>query len=228
MQTQSVVGNSTITIDTWIDALQAQYNRYRRAGWDFLFLLRDGIDALPRNDHERAKLYQDIGNQLNLAVHTLQNYVSAARKPYATLAQELDLEIGHLDAVLGLADDVAEDVLKLAAEQAWSVAQTRKEAYPRRNNPDIGKQTVSDVERFLSANEEQTDDVPYGRDSIHYQDYAADADNFFTDEDNSITGHDGPDHSQGWWTMPMPELAAILRRYRDEGEIATLIDALLR
>lgn len=228
MQTQTLT-KPTITIDTWIDALQAQYNRYKRAGWDFIFLLRDGIDALPRNDHERAKLYQDISNQLNLAVHTLQNYVSVARKPYATLAQELDLEIGHLDAVLGLADDVAEDVLKLAAEQGWSVAQTRKEVWTRKNAPDIGKQAVSDVERFLSANatQEQTDDVPYGRDSIHYQDYAADADDSLADDTIAID-HDWTDHSQGWWNMPMPELAAILRRYRDEGEIATLIDALLR
>ena len=226
MQTQTIT-KPTITIDTWIDALQAQYNRYKRAGWDFIFLLRDGIDALPRNDHERAKLYQDISNQLNLAIHTLQNYVSAARKPYAELAQELDLEIGHLDAVLGLADDIAEDVLKLAAEQGWSVAQTRKEVWTRKSAPDIGKQAVSDVERFLSANtaQEQSDDVPYGRDSIHYQDYATEADdNLWTNEAQITLTNDNV------LTIPREPLqaAAILRAEFNEGEIATLIDALLR
>ena len=214
MQTQTI-SNSTITIDTWIDALQAQYNRYRRAGWDFLFILRDGIDALPRNDHERAKLYQDISNQLNLAVHTLQNYVSAARKPYAELAQELDLEIGHLDAVLGLADDVAEDVLKLAAEQAWSVSLTRKEAWTRKSTPDIGKQAVDDVERFLSANEpqEEADDEPAYVDNAMY-----------------ASEFDMPWNADARISIPREPLqaAAVLRAEFSEGEIATLIDALLR
>lgn len=214
MQTQTLT-KPTITIDTWIDALQAQYNRYKRAGWDFIFLLRDGIDALPRNEHERAKLYQDISNQLNLAVHTLQNYVSAARKPYATLAQELDLEIGHLDAVLGLADDVAEDVLKLAAEQGWSVALTRKESWTRKNAPDIGKQTVNDVERFLSSDEprELSDGEPAYTDNAMYD-----------------SEFDMPWNADARISIPREPLqaAAVLRAEFSEGEIATLIDALLR
>ena len=214
MQTQTLT-KPTITIDTWIDALQAQYNRYKRAGWDFIFLLRDGIDALPRNDHERAKLYQDINNQLNLAVHTLQNYVSAARKPYATLAQELDLEIGHLDAVLGLADDVAEDVLKLAAEQAWSVSLTRKEAWTRKSTPDIGKQAVSDVERFLSSDEPRE---------------LSDGEPAYTDNAMYASDFDIPWNADARISIPREPLqaAAVLRAEFSEGEIATLIDALLR
>ena len=148
----------------WLSGIASAYGRYCRAGWEFIFLLRDGIDTLPRNDQERAKLYEDTYHLTGLSIHTMQNYVSAARKPYAQTACELGLEIGHLDAVLGLDDEIAEDVLKLAAEESWPVARTRKEAWARKDVPDVGKELADAVDRMLS------DDEPPYNDNAMYDD----------------------------------------------------------
>lgn len=84
------------TRQKWLDQLYTIFSRYKAAGWDFIFLLRDGIDELPRTTDERMRLYEDASSITGQAVKTLQNYVSAARKPCADLAKDLDLEIGHL------------------------------------------------------------------------------------------------------------------------------------
>lgn len=184
----------------WLSQIMNAYGRYCRAGWEFIFLLRDGIDALPRNEQERYSLYEDTFHLTGLSIKTQQNYVSAARKPYAMLAQELGLEIGHLDAVLGLEDQIAEDVLKLAAENFLTIAQTRKEAWARKAAPDIGKQLADAADDYLSGD----DEPPYNDNAM------------YTDEPASLD------------RMPVPDLADYIRREYDEGEIAALIAALLR
>lgn len=187
------------TRQKWLTEIERAYNRFKRAGWEFIFLLRDGIDALPRTDQERAELYEDAASATGLSVHTLQNYVSAARKPYARLAQTKGLEMGHLDAVQGVAPEIAEGILLDAAENSWSVARTRTEAYPRKNAPDVGKQLADAAEQFLAD-----DEPPYNDNAM------------YTDEPASLD------------RMPVPDLADYIRREYDDGEIAALIDALLR
>jgi len=210
------------TIEKWLLTLDQQYKRYKRAGWEFIFLLRDGIDALATNDDVRANLYQDAADQLGLAVHTLQNYVSAARKPYAKLAHNLDLEIGHLDAVLGLEPEAAEYLLRYAAEQGLTIAQLRKEAWNHKSSvPNVGNSatpTADAVDKLLA------DDVPFSRDSIQYKDYDAEADELA----GSASAYDWTDGE--YISVPCdPVLAAqVLRQQFDAGELATLIAELVR
>lgn len=200
----TLIQSTDTTRQKWLEEIERAYNRFKRAGWEFIFLLRDGIDALPRNDQERAELYEDAASATGLAVHTLQNYVSAARKPYARLAQTKGLEMGHLDAVQGVAPEIAEGILIDAAENAWTVARTRAEAYPRRTTPDVGKQLADAADDYLSA-----DKTPWESDA----DPAA-----------------GPAWNDDFLTIPREPVAAaqVIRREYDEGEIAALIDALLR
>ena len=114
-----------IDVSDWLTQLDLAYARAKRAGWEFLFVLRAGVDQFGRNDPERMQMYENAATQLNLSVKTLQNYVSIVRNPVAQKAIELDLEIGHADAVLGLTEERAEDVLSQAAERGLTVAQTR-------------------------------------------------------------------------------------------------------
>jgi hypothetical protein len=195
----TLIQSNELLRERWLHALQAAAERLKRAGWEFLELLRDGIEQLPRTNEERAKLYEDASSATGLAVHTLQNYVSALRKPYAKLAHELDLDFGHLVEVQGLEEEIAEDVLQKAAENAWSVSRTRKEAWARKNAPDVGKQLADAAEQFLAD-----DEPPYNDNAM------------YTDEPASLD------------RMPVTKLADYIRREYDEGEIAALIDALLR
>ena len=114
-----------IDVSDWLTQLDLAYARAKRAGWEFLFVLRAGVEQFGRNDPERMQMYENAATQLNLSVKTLQNYVSIVRNPVAQKAIELDLEIGHADAVLGLTEERAEDVLSQAAERGLTVAQTR-------------------------------------------------------------------------------------------------------
>jgi len=226
MQTQMIaerIAPEVATVEKWLIVLAQQYGRYKRAGWEFVFLLRDGIDALATNEHARANLYQDAADQLGLAVHTLQNYVSAARKPYAKLAYSLELEIGHLDAVLGLDAEEAYSALHHAAANRFTIAQLRKWVWDRRNSiPVVGNgatPTADAVERLLQA-----DDVPYGRDSIQYKDYDAHA----PAGDNYVL----PDAYDADAYIAVPRnpvyAAQVLRQQFDAGELATLVAELIR
>ena len=210
------------TVEKWLATLDQQYRRYKRAGWEFVFLLRDGIEALATNDNARANLYQDAADQLGLAVHTLQNYVSAARKPYAKLAYNLDLEIGHLDAVLGLEPEAAEDMLRYAAEQGLSIAQLRKYVWSNKATvPDDGNSATPTADAVASM---LADDVPFSRDSIQYKDYDAQAEALAGDSD-ACDWTDGE-----YISVPCdPVLAAqVLRQQFDAGDLATLIAELVR
>lgn len=198
------------TVSEWLTTLDQQYQRYKRAGFEFIFLLRDGIDALPRNDNERAALYHDVSDQVGLTVHTLRNYVSSARKPCAALAQELSLEIGHLDAVAGLDDEMAEDALRLAGEQRWTVSQLRAHVFKQKNTvPDIGKTPTADaIDRDLAGD----DEPPYADDKQY-----------------DCTLPDAYD-SDAFIAIPREPVAAarMLLREFDAGQIAALVAELVR
>lgn len=193
----------------WLSQIASSYGRYCRAGWEFIFLLRDGIDALPRNDQERTDLYEQTYHLTGLSVKTQQNYVSAARKPYAHLAMDLGLEIGHLDAVLGLEDETAEDLLKLAAENSWTVARLRSEAWRYKPTPDIGKQMADAADRMLAGDD---DEPPYNDNTTYNNDGP------MWDEPNAYDNED-------FVYVPREPLAAArkIKATFDAGDIATLV-----
>lgn len=119
-------------LSEWLAQLDAAYSMAKVAGWEFLFTLRAGIDQFGRNDIRRMEVYELAANQIGLNVRTLQNYVSVTRKGFTQMAVALDLDMGHANAVLGLDDEHAEDVLQLAAERGLSVAETRRLAWNHR------------------------------------------------------------------------------------------------
>lgn len=198
-----------VTVSTWLNTLDQQYQRYKKAGFEFIFLLRDGIDALPRNDVERMALYREAADRVGLAVHTLQNYASSARKPYAHMAHEYGLEIGHLDAVAGLDDEAAEDALTLAGEQLWPVARLRGHVFVVKSmNPDVGNTPTADaIDRTLAD-----EDPPYADDKQYEYTLPAayDADEYIALPRNPV------------------QAAVVLRAQFSGAELAVLVTELAR
>lgn len=121
------------TVSEWLSRLDDSYSRAKRAGWDFIVTLRDGIDQFGRTDHRKADLYELAANQIGVSARTLQNYVSMSRSVVASIAIDLDLDFNHANAALGLSEDVARDLLTTAAEQGWEPARVRKEAWAHKN-----------------------------------------------------------------------------------------------
>lgn len=132
--TTAIINRERRYVDTsdWLTQLDAAYSMAKTAGWEFLFTLRAGIDQFGRSDFRRMEMYELAATQIGLNVRTLQNYVSVTRKGYVQMAVALDLDMGHANAVLGLDDEHAEDVLQTAAERNLSVAETRRLAWGHR------------------------------------------------------------------------------------------------
>lgn len=151
-------------VQTWLIVLEEKFAAHKKTGWDFILHLRDGIATFGANDAEKMALYEAAADQLDVSVHTLQNYVSAARKPIQSMVQELGLEIGHLVAVQGLDHDVAQDIVQLAAERRMSVSLLRKHVFAYNSPPiapavpDVGNwTTIEDAEQWPDPHD---DDAP--------------------------------------------------------------------
>lgn len=107
---------------TWIADVGNAYELYQSSGWNLVNVLAKGISDL-RSRTDKSVLYQRVHEQYpSLSVKRMQNLVSLARKPYTKQAQELGLEIAHVEAVLGLPDEEAEALLLDAAEQSLSAS----------------------------------------------------------------------------------------------------------
>lgn len=124
-------------VSNWLACVESSYAAAQRSMWEFLLVLRAGVDQFGRTDHAKAELYEAAAVAIGRSAKTIQNYVSASRKPTTELAIELGLELGHAVAVLGLDNERAEGVLLEAAENGLSVEATRYIAH--RPIPDIGK-----------------------------------------------------------------------------------------
>jgi phage N-6-adenine-methyltransferase len=112
-----------------------------RIGWTIAYTLRDELEDLKAElgeQYNEKAILEQLGGALSKSWKTLYNYVNIARKPWAELAQELELTIGHGDAVLGLEDTVAEDLLRQAAEQQISETHLRSIVWVRNNVPGSG------------------------------------------------------------------------------------------
>lgn len=128
-----------VDVSDWLTKLDGSYSKAKRAGWEFLHILRNGVDQFGRTDHAKADLYQLAAQQIGIAPTTLQDYASTMRKPSTATAIGLDLEMGHAVAVLGLDDEVAISVLTDAAENGLSVQATRRLAWDYKNPSLDGK-----------------------------------------------------------------------------------------
>jgi len=189
----------TDTIQDIVD----EYENYRESGWRYLIKLRDAVDTYARTDPAKMTIYQSVASQINRSVKTLQNKVSIARKTYSQLAYDLGLEFEHVAAVAHLDDPEAEALLHEAAENFLDPSELGYIAKKRYStSPDNGNSatpTADAAERFLSD-----DEPPYNDNAM------------YTDEPASLD------------RMPVTKLADYIRREYDDGEIAALIDALLR
>ena len=177
--------NYTFTdVSTWLDHLGRSYEKVRTAGWEFVYILVDGLDQFGRTDHAKMELYELANQQTGLSVKTLQDYASTARKPSTRLAIELGLEKGHAKAVLGLDNDEAEAILTEAAEQGLSVESTRWLARQR-------KETYRDIP--ISSTEPANEEPPLANPEHarlytngtngHVDDYEQQAEQFAENED---------------------------------------------
>ena len=124
-----------VDVSSWLDKVGRTYDNAKMTMWDFVMTLAAGIDQFGRNDPKREELYELASLQLGLAIGTLKTYVSAARSPVASLAIEKDLTFQHARAVLGLAEDVADDLLSQAVANGWSAERLSNKAWVERNGP---------------------------------------------------------------------------------------------
>ena len=165
---------STLDLSSLTDELSKLWAAHLNYGWRFLFCLRDRLDELKEElgtQYKEQELLQQIGAALDMKPKTLWNKVNVARKPWAYLAHDLALTIGHGDAVLGLDDEVAEDLLQRAAEQLWTVSELRREVYMSKlmiRERDTGHVMVEQVHPPVNGNgiayqydTAEDDDTPY-------------------------------------------------------------------
>lgn len=174
----------------WLVDLGSALDLYQRSGWNFVAVLAKGIDDLSRRK-EKTALYADAHAQYpKLSIKRMKNLVSLSHKPYCKLAKDLELEIAHVEAVLGLSDDEAEAILLEAAENGLSAnaigATLRKKrqanvAYP--DSPDNGNQ------RSINDDVLADNDVPFdtSKPNVLYEnadDYSDEADAYAGDPAN--------------------------------------------
>lgn len=134
MEVTISTSNYTFTdVSCWLERLDHAYGRARLAGWEFIYILRAGVDQLGRTDHAKAELYELASAQVGLATRTLQTYVSAARSPNANIAIEMGLTFQHARAVLGLPEGVAESMLADAVAGGWEPERLSREAWVKKN-----------------------------------------------------------------------------------------------
>lgn len=137
-----------IDVSSWLDRVGRTYDNAKMTMWDFVMTLAAGIDQFGRNDPKREELYELAGHQLGLTIGTLKTYVSAARSPVASLAIEKDLTFQHARAVLGLDEDVADDLLSQAVAGGWAPERLGHEVWAKKK----GLPSPYDSQRTLTGN----------------------------------------------------------------------------
>lgn len=165
-----------VDVSNWLDQLDRVYDNAKASMWHFAATLAAGIDQFGRTDPRKRELYEMASNQLGLTIGTLQTYVSAVRSPVASLAIEKDLSFQHARAVLGLAPEVADDLLDQAVANGWAPEKLGHEAWAKKNGLP-SQRTLNSTPATYEATE--IDDVPF---SHHSTDDSATYDSLWTDE----------------------------------------------
>lgn len=133
-------------ISEWLQMLDNLNEVRKQTPWEMADLMKQGIDAFCQDKNEIADLYNLASEQLEISRKTLMNYVSCART-FPPERRRERLEIGHHIAVLGMDEEVQDDILSKAESQGWTVAQVRKEvAAPSNDKPWI---RPTEVERLF-------------------------------------------------------------------------------
>lgn len=228
-----------VDVSNWLDQLDRVYDNAKASMWHFAATLAAGIDQFGRTDPRKRELYEMASNQLGLTIGTLQTYVSAVRSPVASLAIEKDLSFQHARAVLGLAPEVADDLLDQAVANGWAPEKLGHEAWAKKNGLP-SQRTLSSAAATYDATE--IDDVPFShqprnddgyvwdtqREQWRHVDQPADFDGLWTDDrissmvqaascDVEYTDADGMiDYRQ---YVLADDVCRLLRTMRDEYEI---------
>lgn len=163
--------NAFIDIPDWLTQLDISYGRFRKAGWDFLLVLRAGVDQFGRTDHAKAELYELASQQTGLAVSTLITYVSTVRSPISPVAIELGLTFSHARAALGMEPEAANDLLTKAAENSWTPERVSQEAWISKASVRKSRTPNGDGE----ASNHATDEPPYNDNSQYTDEWTAPA-----------------------------------------------------
>ena len=188
---------STYTdVTTWVADVDEAFQLHQKSGWNWANVAKRGFDSLSKR-YDKTALYDHLQTQNpRMTRKRMQNIMSMMNKPYCKLAQDLELDIAHVEAVLGVSDDEAESLLLDAAEQSLSasaiggIIRERKQAM--QPVPVVGNERVSAV---VAPNHATDDDPPFARTqgNVLYDDLDATAERLagssaaynYTDDDES-------------------------------------------
>lgn len=124
-----------------------------QSGWSFSHALRNALDTVCFDGHQRADFLTDVSTQTGLSVKRLQNIVSLSRNPSALLAADMGLEISYGETVAGLDENKAEYFLsKVADGQIQTVSSLRREIWmhtspPQATTSDLAPRPVQPITR---------------------------------------------------------------------------------
>lgn len=132
-------------VPTWLDSVGRTCENADLAMWHFVLTLAAGVDQFGKNDKAKIEeLYDLASQQTGVRVTSLKTYVSAAHSPKAVMALEHGLTFQHARAVLGLDDDVADDMLARAKAGGWLPEKLGHEAWAKRNGlPSPSQRTLT-------------------------------------------------------------------------------------
>lgn len=228
-----------VDVSSWLDKVGRTYDNAKMTMWDFVMTLTAGIDQFGRNDPKREELFDLAAQQTGLAATTLKTYVSAARSPVASIAIEKDLTFQHARAVLGLAEDVADDLLSQAVAGGWAPERLGHEAWAKKNGlPSPSQRTLMGNTPPPPANGIAHDTQPgrtlsppsayatrngyHATDDIDDEPPFADPHSPLYDDPNSHDGYVWDAQGERWRHVDAPDTCADL--WPDE-RIAAMVDA---
>lgn len=209
---QFVVSYETKTeytdVSTWVTDVDEAFQLHQKSGWNWANVAKRGFDNLSKR-HDKTTLYDHLQTQNpRMTRKRMQNIMSLMNKPYCKLAQDLELDIAHVEAVLSLPDSEAEAMLLDAAEQSISatgigaIIRERKQAaqpMPPADLPAVGNDT-DDEPPFARTKGNvlyEADDLDAKADALAGSSAAYD----FTDDDESDA-----------YTYTGPEFHSLLQR----------------
>jgi len=109
-------------VATWVADVDEAFQLHQKSGWNWANVAKRGFDSLSKR-YDKTTLYDHLQTQnTRMTRKRMQNIMSMMNKPYCKLAQDLELDIAHVEAVLGCTDDEAEALLLEAAEQSLSAS----------------------------------------------------------------------------------------------------------
>lgn len=186
-------------VATWVADVDEAFQLHQKSGWNWANVAKRGFDSLSKR-HDKTALYDHLQTQNpRMTRKRMQNVISLMNKPYCKLAQDLELDIAHVEAVLGLPDDEAEALLLEAAEQSLSATaiggiirerRLASVAAPNTFVPAVGNDSAATDDEPPFARKQgnvlyEADDLDAKADAL-----AGDADSYtYSNDDNDIDSY---------------------------------------